>query len=221
MRFLYHASDDFQRLHACLSHHSRNDAADRISLFFPKRSCPEFPDHMPGDADVANHIRSECIRCHIPVSKSDDQHRFFPFSHQTFQMFCQFLRYFPVIILIRCRHIRGFHGNICPDRFPHRFCPVFCLDHHPGRMDLQFFIVLLFNPHTPDFYVIFFKTFSCFQCEVCSDTKSSKHALFPPAVSFFCLILFPSDLLLSVSVILIEIFHIFSKFDIDIWQALV
>lgn len=82
--FLYHASDDFQRLHACLSHHSRNDAADRVSLFFPKRSCPEFPDHMPGDADVANHIRSECIRCHIPVSKSDDQHRFFPFSPSDF-----------------------------------------------------------------------------------------------------------------------------------------
>ena len=80
-------------------HHSRNDAADRISLFFPTaEAAPEFPDHMPGDADVANHIKSGVHPVSHPVSKSDDQHRFFPFSHQTFQMFCQFLRYFPVII---------------------------------------------------------------------------------------------------------------------------
>ena len=149
---------------------------------------------MPGNVEMADHPGAQRIRSNIPVSQSHHQNGFFFLQiDQCADMLCNFPGNFPVVILIRNRHIRRLQCNISALGPAHGPCSVFCLNFHHSGADIFFLIIAFIDRHTPDFHMILLKTLCCFQCQICPDSVIYLHDFF---LRFFILprkqqILFP------------------------------
>ena len=72
---LYNAVNDLLRLHAGLRHHARHNAADPVHRLFAKCIFSILFHNMPRDKQIVHHSRSQCIRRHLTIPKSGNQHR--------------------------------------------------------------------------------------------------------------------------------------------------